>query len=142
MNERNLIPITQRSEREQREMRSKGGRNSGETRRRKRSMKAALRELLALPVADADIWNKLSALGIEPDKMDNQTALLAAVFLRGVKSGDVAVLKELRSILGEDSDAERLKLQKRQTDIQERKLEGDADSGGEVTIIDDIGKAE
>lgn len=73
-----------------------------------------MRQLLSLPVQDMDIWNGLAAIGIEPEQMDNQTALLAAVLARGIRTGDVKAMQAIAAVIGEDNDAERLKLQKKQ----------------------------
>lgn len=126
MNEHNLIPITERTKSEQREIRQKGGIKSGETRRRKASMKAVMKELLSLPVSDTKTWNQCAAMGIDPEKIDNQTAMLVALFQRAIASGDVSAVKEILSIIGEDNDAERLKLQKQELKLKEKKL-GDND---------------
>lgn len=114
MNEHNLVPFSERSKSEARENGAKGGRKSGETRRRKAAMRTAMRQLLSLPVQDIGTWNALSDLGVEPGQMDNQTALLAAVLVRGIRTGDVKAMQAIAAIIGEDNDAERLKLQKKQ----------------------------
>lgn len=111
MNERNLIVP---SSEEARKNGRKGGIKSGETRRRKATMRTAMRQLLSLPVQDIDTWDALSELGVEPGQMDNQTALLAAVLVRGIRTGDVKAMQAIAAIIGEDNDAERLKLQKKQ----------------------------
>lgn len=114
VNEHNLVPFSERSKSEARENGAKGGRKSGETRRRKAAMRTAMRQLLSLPVQDIGTWNALSDLGVEPGQMDNQTALLAAVLVRGIRTGDVKAMQAIAAIIGEDNDAERLKLQKKQ----------------------------
>ena len=125
MNEQNLIPFTKRSESEVREINSKGGKKSGEVRRRKRNLKAAMKAVLSLPVQDIDKWNAISALGVDPADIDNQTAIVCALMSKAM-AGDVAAFKEIRSLLGEDNDAERLKLQKQELKLKEKKL-GDND---------------
>lgn len=125
MNEQNLIPFTKRSESEVREINSKGGKKSGEVRRRKRNLKAAMKAVLSLPVQSIDNWNAISALGVDPADIDNQTAIVCALMSKAM-AGDVAAFKEIRSLLGEDNDAERLKLQKQELKLKEKKL-GDND---------------
>ena len=49
-NEENLIPIQNRTTSEAREISAKGGKKSGEARRRKKDMKAKMKLLLSLPV--------------------------------------------------------------------------------------------
>lgn len=133
-NENNLIPFSERSESEVREINSKGGKKSGEIRRRKAAMKTAMKQLLSLPVSDIETWNKLSEMGIEPEQMDNQTALLAAVLAKGIKTGDFRTMQAVASLIGEDNEAERLKLQKKQVTLQEKKQDG-AGGDGKITEL-------
>lgn len=139
MNEQNLIPITQRSENEQKEMRSKGGRKSGETRRRKSAMRTAMKQLLSLPVQDMETWNALAAMGVDPEQMDNQTALLASVLAKGIRTGDFKTMMAVFAVAGEDNDAERLKLQKKQAAALEKKQN---DNGALADILDALRKGE
>ena len=120
MNENNLIPI--RTESEAREKGRKGGRKSGEARRRKRNLKAAMKAVLSLPVQDTDKWNAISAIGVDPADIDNQTAIVCAL-MSSAMAGDVAAFKEIRSLLGEDNDAERVKLRKQELKLKEKKLD-------------------
>ncbi|MDE7363094.1 MAG: hypothetical protein K2N38_14315 [Oscillospiraceae bacterium] len=111
MNEQNLPPI--RSTEEAREKGARGGVKSGVTRRRKRDLRAAMKELLELPVTDTELWNSISTLGVDPKNINNCAALVVALFSKAAR-GDVAAFKEIRSLMGEDKDAERLKLQREQ----------------------------
>lgn len=52
MNDENLIPISKRSESEVREMRRKGGINSGKTRRKKADLRKAMQEALETTFKD------------------------------------------------------------------------------------------
>lgn len=61
MNESNLIPFNERTEKEQREIARKGGIASGEARRRKRDLK----EELLLLLEDEDTQKKISIALIE-----------------------------------------------------------------------------
>lgn len=122
MNDKNLVPI--RSTEEAREKGAKGGIKSGEARRRKRDLRAAMKELLSLPVCDTDVWNMIAAMGVDPDKIDNTQALVVALFRKALIGGDVAAFKEIRSLMGEDNDTERLKLQKKQTREKNRSDDG------------------
>ena len=127
MNESNLIPFTSEQSREEAEKNGrKGGKKSGEVRRRKRNLKAAMKSVLALPVNDIDRWNAISALGVDPVDIDNQTAIVCALMSKAL-AGDVAAFKEIRSLLGEDNEAERVKLQKKQLELAERKADGGED---------------
>lgn len=137
MNDKNLVPFSERTESEQREIRSEGGIKSGETRRRKRNLKAALKAVLALPVQDTNKWNALSALGVDPADIDNQTAIVCALMSRAM-AGDVAAFKEIRSLLGEDNDAQRVKLQKQELKLKEQKQDGAGSDGRLAELIEGL----
>ena len=115
-NEQNLIPFEERTESEQREIRASGGRASGASRRRKRSLREAADLYLSLPVADKRAWNKLARDGVEPEDVDNQMAVIAGLTLKAVK-GDAKAAKVLFDLLGESEDSE---------------------AQGGVTIVDDV----
>ena len=95
-NEQNLIPFEERTESEQREIRASGGRASGASRRRKRSLREAADLYLSLPVADKRAWNKLARDGVEPEDVDNQMAVIAGLTLKAAK-GDAKAAKVCRT---------------------------------------------
>lgn len=99
-NEQNLIPVGERSESEERAMRSKGGVNSGITRRRKRSMREATEYYLSLAVTDQKVINKLQKDGVDPDDIDNQMAIVVGLARTAMK-GDARSAKLLVEMLGE-----------------------------------------
>ena len=101
-NERNLIPMEQRSPEEAREMGRKGGRASGVSRRRKRSLREAAELYLSLPVADKRAWNKLARDGVDPEDVDNQMAIIAGLTIKAVK-GDAKAAKLLFDLIGDQS---------------------------------------
>ena len=103
-NEKNLVPFTERTESEQREIRASGGRASGASRRRKRSLREAADLYLSLPVADKRAWNKLARDGVEPEDVDNQMAVIAGLTLKAAK-GDAKAAKILFDLLGEQGAA-------------------------------------
>lgn len=64
-NNENLIPFNKRTEREQREIQSAGGKASGEARRRKADFRRTLNMLLTAEI-DSEEWKPvLDALGVE-----------------------------------------------------------------------------
>ena len=101
-NEKNLIPMEQRSPEEAREMGRKGGRASGESRRRKKSLREAAELYLSLPVSDKRAWNKLARDGVEPENVDNQMAIIAGLTIKAVK-GDSKAAKLLFELVGDQS---------------------------------------
>ena len=101
-NEQNLIQFDERTEEEQREIRASGGRASGESRRRKKSLREAAELYLSLPVADKRAWNKLARDGVDPEDVDNQMAVIAGLTIKAVK-GDAKAAKVLFDLLGEQT---------------------------------------
>lgn len=102
-NERNLIPMDRRSQNEAREIGRAGGVASGAARRRKKSMREAADLYLSLPPADKRRWNKLARKGLEPDKIDNQMAMIVGLTERAI-NGDAKAAKVLIELLGEEKD--------------------------------------
>lgn len=98
-NEKNLIPFDERTEEEQKEIRSAGGRASGVSRRRKKSLREAAELYLSLPVADKRTWNRLARDGVEPEDVDNQMAIIAGLTIKAVK-GDAKAAKLLFDLIG------------------------------------------
>lgn len=97
-NEKNLVPFDERTESEQREIASAGGKASGKARRRKKSMKQKMQLLLSLPAADND-QTELSAMGVDPEDMDNEMVLVKALFLAAAE-GDTKAFDRIQDVLG------------------------------------------
>lgn len=124
LNEHNLIPI--RTESEAREKGSKGGRKSGESRRRKKSMKQVMDMLLGMPANTFADYNMLAEMGIElseiGEDMVNNMLVVNAALMKKAKSGDVTAIKELREIIQDDYFAkEKLKLEKEKLKFEREK---------------------
>ncbi|MDL2253842.1 hypothetical protein LJC49_07200 [Ruminococcaceae bacterium OttesenSCG-928-I18] len=99
---------------EARERGRKGGKASGEARRKKKQLRECADFLLSLPVSDLRKYNKMTKMGIPVEGIDNKMLLVTALMIEG-QAGNVAAFKELRELIGED-----------------------AAPGGEVTIVDDL----
>ena len=104
-NEKNLIPMDQRSKSEARELGRNGGIASGISRRRKRSLKEAADLYLSLPVSDRKMWNKISRRGVDPDDIDNQMAMIIGLTMAAT-AGDAKAAKVIVDLLGEDAHTE------------------------------------
>lgn len=102
-NEQNLIPFDKRTESEQREIASKGGKKSGEVRRQQKTMREYAKLLLGLDIADKRKRNKLSNMGVPDENLDNKMLIIVAL-MNEAQSGNVQACKELRSLLNEDED--------------------------------------
>ena len=99
-NENNIISNSERTPKERKEIAAAGGRASGVSRRRKRSLREAADLYLSLPVADKRAWNKLARNGVDPEDVDNQMAIIAGLTIKAAK-GDAKAAKVLFDLLGE-----------------------------------------
>jgi hypothetical protein len=88
---KNLIPLSERSSEELREMRVKGGKKSGETRRKRKSLREAMQIALSLEYTTP-----------EGEKLPGIEALALAVVKRAIESGGTKDYKDLMQICGED----------------------------------------
>lgn len=123
-NEENLIPNYERTPSELREITSKGGKKSGESRRRKKTMKQVMDMLLSMPASSSDDWQLLCEMGFDisdfSEEEINNMLIVNTALLKSAKKGDVASIKEMRDIIGDDAmlkhkiklDNARLKLDK------------------------------
>lgn len=111
-NEKNLVPQTERSPSEAREMGRKGGIVSGAARRRKKSLKQKMQLLLSLPAAGND-QAELAAMGVEPGDMDNEMVLIKALFLAAAE-GDTKAFDRIQDVLGKSVAREELALKKQE----------------------------
>lgn len=104
-NEENLKPFGsgQLSESEEREMRSRGGKKSGETRRRKKTMKETAKMMLdmEIPAAGKELKAKLKAMGILEEDFTYQSAIMVGILNQAMK-GNVKAAAFLRDTIGEN----------------------------------------
>lgn len=111
--DKNLIPNSQRSPNELREMTSKGGKRSGEVRRQKKTVADYLRKW-----ADNEVDEKnkkaLQALGLD-EEATNRT-LLVLPLIKKANCGDIKALQMIIDLLGEDKKKD-LEIKKLQEEI-------------------------
>ena len=101
-NEENLIPFTSNQSREEAKKNgSKGGKKSGEVRRKRKAMKEQMEMLLTLPVKNQEQYNFISNLGIDKKEIDNQMALIVAMYAKALK-GDVQAFHAIREVTQDD----------------------------------------
>lgn len=100
-NEQNLIPLNKRTKSEQREYARKGGKKSGEVRRKRKAMKEQMEMLLSLPFKSKKQFNFMKELGIEEDNIDNQMALIVAMYGKALK-GDVQAFNTIREVVQDE----------------------------------------
>ena len=133
-NEQNLIPWGQRTESEQREYARQGGIKSGEVRRQRKAMKEQMEMLLSLPFKVKDrngnsISKQLSELGIEEGEIDNQMAMIIALWKTAMKDGrnQVSAFQEIRKVVQDEqtvSDDDKVQII---NDLPPDDFEGDED---------------
>ena len=90
----------------------KGGIASGKARRRKKNLKQKMQLLLSLPAADND-QAELSAMGVDPEDMDNEMVLVKALFLAAA-AGDTKAFDRIQDVLGRTVAREELALKKQE----------------------------
>lgn len=78
-----------------------GGLASVEARRKRKRLREYAELVLSLPVADKRKLNKLTRMGIDTEDIDNKMLLIVGL-MEKAQSGDVAAVREIRSIIGED----------------------------------------
>ena len=104
-NEKNLIPNSERTPSELREICSKGGKASGVARRRKRSLREAADLLLSLPVKDPDALDRILGAGVPVEDADYQMAVVVGMTIRAM-NGDSKSARVLMEMLGDTKSDE------------------------------------
>ncbi len=109
--EENLIPMSERTKDEQREIATMGGIASGKARRERKKMKEQAELLLSLPFKDTfkdengesmlDYYKHKTGGQIED--IDNQMAMIIAMWSKALsgEKGDVQAFNSLRELVGE-----------------------------------------
>ena len=118
-NAENLIPMDRRNQSEARELGKKGGKKSGEARRRKKDMKAKMQLLLSMKPA-ASQSELLKALGISEEDADNEMLLLVAMFQAATEDRDTKAFDKIMDLLGKTVQREELALKKKQIAKQDK----------------------
>ena len=111
-------------------MASKGGKKSGEVRRRKKSMKQVMEMLLAMETKCPADWQLLCDAGIDISELDenmiNNLLIVNVALLKKAKEGDVASIKELRDIIQDNPyQKHKMKIDNGYLDIAKKKSEQD-----------------
>lgn len=96
MNQDNLIPNSQRTPEELREITRKGGIASGKARREKRDRKLRAQAALDALVKDPETLEKLEKAGIVIDGINFEEAMDARQALKAAREGDTQAYKALK----------------------------------------------
>lgn len=100
-NEQNLIPFSERTESEQREICSKGGIKSGEVRREKKTFKELAKIALSAKPTDKRVQNIAKKYGIEDP--DNKMLVVLGMIRAGA-GGSHQALDRLLELSGEKTE--------------------------------------
>ena len=135
-NEKNLIPNSERTPSERKELAAKMGVASGKSRRRKILLKAMLPSLLERGAFSKEDLALLEGYGMDPEEV-NQAGLILMGLLNTAKSGNVAAVRQILEMNGEDGH---LKNEDKKVKIEQEKLKmlKDKENGGELDKLDDI----
>lgn len=133
-NKKNLIPNSQRTPEELREMTRKGGIASGKARRKKADLKKAMQTLLALDVASEKSKEQLEALGVEAT---NEMLLAFATFQQAVKGNQRAVENVIK-LTTTDKDKHDIAEQKERIKAQKMKNKQLEENDGREAVIETV----
>lgn len=98
-NEKNLVPFQDFSADKQREIRSMGGKASGEAKRRKKAIRETVQAVAAMGVPDKAL-KALRQAGISEDDATYQTAIVLKMFHEAM-NGNVAAFNAVVNASGE-----------------------------------------
>jgi hypothetical protein len=143
-NEKNLIPNSERTPKELREMTRKGGINSGKARRKKANLKKAFEAILEADVKSDKIKQQLENMGFEAT---NEMAL-AMVMMQKAMKGDVRAFEQISKLTSIDTkdsldrkeQRERIKAIQLENSKREKALENNLETNMTVNFVgaDDV----
>lgn len=97
----NLIPFSKRSKEEARALGRKGGINSGEVRKNRKTMRESLIDILAKPIKKGRVRGDVDCLeDFQTANVDVQTRILAGLIAKAAK-GSVQAAEFIRDTIGE-----------------------------------------
>ncbi len=130
---KNLIPVTERTKKEAREISRKGGIASGKVRREKADLKKKVNEILSMDVFNPQLKETLEEKGLSAT---NQTAIVTVLLQKALK-GDMRAIELLAKMNGNEGtkdsldkkeQKERIKAMQLENKKREQLLEGGAKS--------------
>lgn len=133
-NEKNLIPNSQRTPDELREMTRKGGIASGKARRKKADLKKAMQTLLSMDVASEKSREQLEALGVDAT---NEMLLAFATFQQAVKGNQRAVENVIK-LSTVDKDKHDIAEQKERIKAQKMKNKMLEENDGREAVVETV----
>ena len=133
-NEKNLIPNSQRTPEELREMTRKGGIASGKARRKKADLKKAMQTLLSMDVASEKSKQQLEELGVDAT---NEMLLAFATFQQAVKGNQRAVENVIK-LTTTEKDKHDIAEQKERIKAQKMKNKMLEENDGREAVIETV----
>ena len=117
MGKENLIPASERSKEEVRENAAKGGRKSGETRRRQKTLRETLNIILEKCATDPKYKEMVLEAGYKKSGITNKDIIVTAMLLKAA-AGDTKAFELIRDTIGE-KPAEEINLNNIEIEINE-----------------------
>lgn len=133
MAEKDLVPLNKRTKDEQKKITQKGGIASGASRRRKKALRTALKEAVAMRLDELhpDMRNAImQAAKLSDGELTVSDAILGSI-IRNACKGDPHMMRILLDTIGESAD---VRLKEREVKLKERALR--ADKGGDA--VEDV----
>ena len=100
MNDENLIPFSERTESEQRAIRSKGGKKSAQNRREQKTYREMAKVMLSATITDENMLNELKAYGLTETDIKTYTLL---GMIKASANGSHNAFDRLMELTGEAS---------------------------------------
>lgn len=98
MNDKNLIPFSERTESEQREIRSKGGKQSAKNKREQKTYREMAKAMLSAQITDPKMLKEMAKYGIEETDLKAYTLL---GMIKASAEGSHNAFDRLLELLGE-----------------------------------------
>ena len=128
-NNENLIPFDKRTESEQREIRSAGGRASGKSRRRTAKLRETMNRLLTMKVEVGELSDVLISDGGE----STYEEVIGMAMIQEAMNGNVKAYNAIMATVGQtDKSEEDLEEQRSRTDRAKRARDQEVGSDSEV----------
>lgn len=103
-NEQNLIPLNKRSQRERKEITTKGANASNKVQKEKRLLKQQFEMLMSLEIMDDNLKEQLLCLGIPKNETTLQMALCVAITKQALQ-GNIKAFEIIQNTLGQNPSA-------------------------------------
>ncbi|WP_216634974.1 hypothetical protein [Selenomonas sp. oral taxon 126] len=130
-----MKPLNQRTKSEQREITTKGGIESGKARRRKKALRTALKEAVALSMKELHPDLKdgiMRAAGLKDEALTVGDAILGSI-VRSACAGDPKMMKILLDTIGESAD---IRLHEREVKLKEKAVDAGREERAEsITFV-------